>query len=203
MSKTAFEENLEARAELFKSLGHPTRLLILNLVAMRPRHGEELAAILKLKPATISFHLSKLTNVGLLNSRKDQYYQIYSLVGDPLKKTLGEVVELPQPGLMAGVEVDAYRKKVLRTFFKHGRLTQIPAQLKKWQVILEKLVEEFEPEHRYTELEVNRILLEFHEDVATLRRDLVDLGYMDRESGIYWRVIHPQSVEIENEEVTT
>jgi ArsR family transcriptional regulator len=203
MSKTAFEENLEARAELFKSLGHPARLLILNLVAMRPRHGEELAAILKLKPATISFHLAKLMNVGLLSSRKDQYYQVYSLVGDPLKKTLEEVVELPQPGLMAGVEVDAYRKKVLRTFFKHGRLTQIPAQLKKWQVILEKLVEEFEPERRYTELEVNRILLEFHEDVATLRRDLVDLGYMERESGVYWRVIHPQSVGIKNEEVTT
>lgn len=120
-----------------------------------------------------------------------------------MKKTLGEVVELPQPGLMAGVEVDAYRKKVLRTFFKHGRLTQIPARLKKWQAILEKLVEEFEPERRYTELEVNRILLEFHEGVATLRRDLVDLGYMERESGIYWRVIHPQSVGIKNEEVTT
>jgi ArsR family transcriptional regulator len=199
MSKTAFEENLEARAELFKSLGHPTRLLILNLVAMRPRHGEELAAILKLKPATISFHLAKLTNVGLLSSRKDQYYQVYSLVGDPLDKTLGEVVELPQSWLAVGVEEDAYRKKVLRTFFKHGRLTQIPAQLKKWQVILEKLVEEFEPERRYTELEVNRILLEFHEDVAALRRDLVDLGYMEREGGIYWRVSDPAEAEPQEE----
>ena len=199
MSKTVFEENLEARAELFKSLGHPARLLILNLVAMRPRHGEELAAILKLQPATISFHLAKLTNVGLLSSKKDQYYQMYSLVGDPLIKTLREVVELPQPWLMAGVEEDAYRKKVLRTFFKHGRLTQIPAQLKKWQVILEKLVEEFEPERRYTELEVNRILLEFHEDVATLRRDLVDLGYMDRESGIYWRVGGPAAAGLQEE----
>jgi DNA-binding transcriptional ArsR family regulator len=51
MSKNEFELNLEARANLFKALGHPVRLLILNLVQMKPRHGEELATILKLNPA--------------------------------------------------------------------------------------------------------------------------------------------------------
>lgn len=182
------EENLEARAELFKALGHPTRLLILNLVQMKPRHGEELAAILSLKPATISHHLAKLTSVGLLQSRKDQYYHTYSLVGDTLKKPLGDVVRLPQPELTAGAEEDAYRKKVLRTFFKHGRLTQIPAQLKKRQIILERLVEEFEPERAYTEREVNVILLDYHDDVATLRRALVGQKLMKREQGIYRRV---------------
>jgi len=34
------EQNLEARAELFKALGHPVRLLILNLIKIKPRHGE-------------------------------------------------------------------------------------------------------------------------------------------------------------------
>jgi DNA-binding transcriptional ArsR family regulator len=46
------EENLNARAELFKALGHPARLLILNLIRMKPRHGEELAVILHLSPAS-------------------------------------------------------------------------------------------------------------------------------------------------------
>jgi len=36
-------------------------------------------------------------------------------------------------------------------------------------------VKEVEPEHAYTEIEVNRILLEFHEDVATLRRGLIGM----------------------------
>ena len=54
MSKSAYEGDLEARAELLKALGHPVRLLILNLLDMKPRHGEELAAILNLQPATIS-----------------------------------------------------------------------------------------------------------------------------------------------------
>jgi DNA-binding transcriptional ArsR family regulator len=39
MSKTKSEENLEARAKLFKALGHPARLLILNLVEIKPRPG--------------------------------------------------------------------------------------------------------------------------------------------------------------------
>lgn len=182
------EENLEARAELFKALGHPTRLLILNLVQMKPRHGEELATILKLKPATISHHLAKLADVGLLEAKKDQYYQTYSLVGGVLKKTLGQVVRLPQPRLTARVEEDAYRKKVLKTFIKHGRLTQIPAQLKKRLIILEKLAEEFEPERAYTEREVNHILLDFHDDVASLRRALISSGFMERDQGNYRRL---------------
>lgn len=189
MSKTTFEENLEARAELFQALGHPVRLLILNLVRMRPRHGEELAMILKLTPATISHHLARLTSVGLLESRKDQYYQTYSLLGDVLGQTLGEMIQLPQAGLRREVEEDAYRKRVLRTFFRRGRLTRIPAQLKKRQVILEKIVQRFEPERTYSQQEVNQILVEFHEDVATLRRQLIANKLMGREKSVYRRVL--------------
>jgi biotin operon repressor len=194
MSKTTFEENLEARAQLFKALGHPVRLIILNLARDKPRHGEELAAILKLKPATISHHMSKLTEVGLLSPRKDQYYQVYSLVGEMLERKIGDVVGLPQPGLKAEVAEDAYRQKVLRTFFVRGRLKQLPAQRKKQQIVLEKIIEEFEPERRYTEMEVNQVLLEINEDVATLRRALIDYKYMNREEGIYWKVL-PEEVK--------
>ncbi len=78
------------------------------------------------------------------------------------------------------VEEDAFRKKVLATFIRHGRLTAIPAQLKKRQVILEKIAESFEPGRQYSEREVNVILLDFHDDVATLRRGLIESGLMKR-----------------------
>ena len=189
MTKSTAEQNLAARAQLFKALGHPTRLLIMNLVKIKPRHGEELATILRLKPATISHHLAILTKAGLLSSKKDQYYQTYSIVSEALDPSLEEMVTLPQPGLPTEIEEDAYRNKVLKTFFKYGRLVSIPAQLKKRQIILEKIVEEFEPDHKYTELEVNRVLVEFHDDVASLRRGLISQKLMDREKGIYWRII--------------
>jgi hypothetical protein len=187
MNKTTAEFNLEERAQLFKALGHPARLLMLNLIQQKPRHGEELAAILNLKPATISHHLAKLAEARLLTSTKDQYYQMFSLVGDVLKKPLGEIIQMPQPSLTNEVEPDAYKQKVLNTYLKHGRLTRLPAQLKKMQVILELIVQEFEPEREYTEKEVNFILLDFHEDVATLRRSLIEHKLMTRSRSIYRR----------------
>jgi hypothetical protein len=177
--------DLEKRAELFKALGHPVRLLILSLIRAKPRHGEELALILSLNPATVSHHLTLLTNAGLLSAQKDQYYQTYSLVPQVLQKPLSDLVFVSQAGMPDAVEEDAFRKKVLDTFLRHGRLTKIPAQLKKRQVILEKIAETFEPEQDYTEREVNIILLDFHDDVAALRRGLVETGLMSREQGIY------------------
>ena len=189
MSKSRFEENLEARADLFKALGHPGRLLMVNLIRMKPRHGEELAAILKLKPATISHHLAKLSQTGLVTSKKDQYYQTYSMVPALLKRSLSDLVSLPQPDIKTGVREDAYRQKVLKTFFRHGRLVGVPAQLKKRQIILEKLVEEFEPDRDYPEIEVNRVLVEFHEDVASLRREFISFKLMKRTArGVYRRI---------------
>jgi biotin operon repressor len=182
------ETDLETRANLFKALGHPTRLLILNLVKLKPRHGEELAVILNLKPATISHHITKLSKAGLLKSRKDQYYQTYSLSGNILKLPLEDLIHLPQPGLQVEVEEDAYKDKVLKTFIRRGRLIRLPAQLKKQEVVLEFIVESFEPDQTYSEREVNIILLDFHDDVAALRRGLISHKLMTRDKGIYQRV---------------
>ena len=179
--------NFEMRAEFFKALGHPVRLLILNLVQARPRHGEELALILSLNQATISHHLALLVEAGLLSSQRDQYYQTYSIQPALLQQPLKDLVFSIQAGLPARVEEDAYRKKVLATFLRYGRLVSIPAQLKKRQVILEKIAESFEPGRSYTEREVYLVLLDYHDDVATLRRGLVELGLMTRSEGIYQR----------------
>lgn len=179
------EKNLAAKALLFKALGHPTRLLMMNLVRARARHGEELAAILQLNPATVSHHLSKMAEAGLLVVHKEQYYQMYSLAEGVLRHTLDEIIRLPQPDLQMQVEGDAYREKVLGTFFKHGRLRQIPAQRKKQQIVLEYIAQEFEPGRFYEEMEVNHILVEFHDDVAWLRRSLVEHGLMSRANGRY------------------
>jgi len=104
----------------------------------------------------------------LLQSRKDQYYQTYSLSGMALDRRLADLVFMPQSGMAAHIEEDAYRNKVLKTFFRHGRLTQLPAQLKKRAIVLERIVQEFEPDRAYTEREVNQVLVEFNDDVASL-----------------------------------
>ena len=110
--------NIESRAQFFKALGHPTRLLIMKLIKSKPRHGEELALILMLNPATVSHHLSILVKARLLHAEKDQYYQVYSLESKSLNKSLAEILFVPQAGLPESIEEDAYRQKVLSTFLR-------------------------------------------------------------------------------------
>ena len=76
---------------------------------------------------------------------------------------------------------------VLRTFFRDGRLTEIPAKEAKRRIVLERIAIEFEPGMRYDEKEVNAIVGRFFNDYAALRRYLVDGGFLDREHGVYWR----------------
>ncbi len=85
-------------------------------------------------------------------------------------------------------EALASRERVLRAFLDaDGRLTAIPAKRSKRLVVLDLLARVFEPGQRYPELEVNALLRAFHDDVAALRRYLVDEGFLDRADGVYWR----------------
>jgi len=62
-----------------------------------------------------------------------------------------------------------------------------PMELLRLLVVLERLALELEPGVHHLEAEVNEILGRFHEDVASLRRALVDEGFLDRSAGEYWR----------------
>jgi hypothetical protein len=77
--------------------------------------------------------------------------------------------------------------KVLRTFFRDGCLVRVPAKHAQKLIVLDRLAQEFEVGVRIPERQVNARLRRFHDDVAALRRYLVDEGFLDRESGQYWR----------------
>ncbi len=76
---------------------------------------------------------------------------------------------------------------ILGHFLKDGRLKVIPAKAAKRRIVLDHLVQMFEPGHRYSEAEVNNLLAPVHPDVAALRRYLIDEGLMERADGFYWR----------------
>lgn len=94
--------------------------------------------------------------------------------------------ERPAPDPTGDAPEDEAR--VLRTYLRAGRLTRVPAQRAKKLVVLDRLAQEFDVGLRYSERQVNAILRRFHPDVASLRRYLVDEGFLDREpGGDYWR----------------
>ncbi len=95
------------------------------------------------------------------------------------------------PAVAAGVDLDAYDRKVLNTYMTpDGHLKDFPVQQKKMEAVLRYAVKLFEPGKRYTEKQVNEILFQMNEDMARLRRNLVEFGLMKRQGGggEYWRV---------------
>ncbi len=76
--------------------------------------------------------------------------------------------------------------KTLRAFFDGDRLLSIPAQHAKRITILHYLAETaFERKRKYPEKELNQILALRHPDAASLRRYLVDEGFMTRKNSVY------------------
>jgi DNA-binding transcriptional ArsR family regulator len=63
----------------FKALADSSRLKIVGLLAQRPYTVEQLAAMLDLRPSTVSHHLSRLTEAGLVSARAEGYYSVYQL----------------------------------------------------------------------------------------------------------------------------
>jgi hypothetical protein len=94
--------------------------------------------------------------------------------------------EPPDPAVVEG-PWSAEEIEVLTRFFEGSRLKEIPAVASKRLIVLERLVQEFEPGVRYDERSVNRLLQLFHPDYAALRRYLVDHGMLTRAEGVYWR----------------
>jgi hypothetical protein len=72
-------------------------------------------------------------------------------------------------------------------FVRDGRLTALPARNPMIEAACAFLVERFERDRLYEEREVNEILAGDSPDPATLRRLLVDRGYLGRSRGTYWR----------------
>ena len=178
----------EAEAiKLFKCLADKSRLQILKSLAQEDMYVERLAERLGLTPATISFHLKKLADAGAVSAYRTQYYTMYALCRDVFLSRILDIIctESDEAGLQAQRE-QAYRQRVIDSFFEYGKLKSIPAQRKKERIILEEIAKAFEAGRVYTEREVNIIIADFHDDFCTLRRDMIGEGLMARENGSYW-----------------
>ena len=86
----------------------------------------------------------------------------------------------------------AEEEKIIASVFssvKPLKLKIFSAKEKKKIVILRRIATQFLPGRKYTEKEVNAILKEIYEDYATLRRYLIEYGFMKRsdDGREYWK----------------
>lgn len=172
--------------KLFKCLADKSRLQILKSLAAEDMYVERLAERLNLTPSTVSFHLKKLSDAGAVVSYKSQYYMMYSLRKTVFETTILDIIQEESDEAALQAQRDAaYRQKVIDSFFEYGRLKVIPAQRKKKRIILEEIAKAFATDVVYTEKQVNEVILNYHEDVCTIRRDMISEKLMEREDGQY------------------
>ena len=82
------EDDAEMTASVFKALGDPSRVRILNLLATagRPVCVCELTPQLELSQPTVSFHLKKLLEAGLLEREQRGVWAYFSVRRDALER---------------------------------------------------------------------------------------------------------------------
>jgi predicted transcriptional regulator len=201
----------------FKALADENRLKVAILLSQRKYNVGELAEVLGLTAPTISHHLGKLREVGLVNLETAGNTHNYKLNDEMFTAVRDNLFNAPMMAVMNEhilthgsaahyrekaeqertrseawideLDVDDFDRKVLRDYTDHGRLTMIPTRQKKLMAVLRWLATKFAPGVKYTEPEVNAILREIHADFARLRRELIDTRFLQREGGggMYWR----------------
>jgi ArsR family transcriptional regulator len=93
------DEEAAATARLFKALADPHRVRIVNLLATtgEPACGCDLEEPLGLSQPTVSFHLKKLADAGLLDREKRGVWAYWSLNHEAARR-VGEVLRLTREG---------------------------------------------------------------------------------------------------------
>jgi hypothetical protein len=177
--------------ELLRALADTERLAVAGALARAPATASELASSLDLPLARVRRHLTRLSRVGLAQVETDR--RTWRLIPEALRQAALEVGPPREAGLALGA---AYQEEeaVLKSYFRGGRLVEIPAKQSKRMIVLTRIALEFEAGVTYPERAVNEMLERFHPDFASLRRFLVDEGLLSRDRGRYWRSGGPVDV---------
>ncbi|GAA3428102.1 ArsR/SmtB family transcription factor [Streptosporangium sandarakinum] len=77
----------KAKAELFRLLGHPVRIRVLELLQDGPMPVRDLLAAIEVEPTGLSQHLAVLRRSGMVSAHRDGSTMVYELSG-------GDVAEL-------------------------------------------------------------------------------------------------------------
>ncbi|KYG65763.1 hypothetical protein AZI86_01415 [Bdellovibrio bacteriovorus] len=165
---------------ILKALSDESRLSIYQLLIERNAYIEVISERLKLAPSTVSFHLKKLNEVGLVTSYRDQYYTIYSAKTDVLELSVKQLLSQAKVDLKAqDKEEEQFKEKTLKSFFKYGKLIKIPTQKKKREWVLEKVSHSFQGKKSYSLEKAQQILAEIYaEDPGLLLKELQTAGHL-------------------------
>ena len=95
----------EARADIIKSLAHPSRLFMVDTLNTGPRTVGELTEMIGADTSTVSKHLSVLKNAGIVEDEKKGTTVFYSLKCPCILEFIGCVEEVIESNTKAQLEI--------------------------------------------------------------------------------------------------
>ena len=78
----------EAKADLFRTLGHPVRIRVLELLSEKDHAVHELLADIAIEPSALSQQLAVLRRTGLVRQRREGGEVVYSLLVEDVRQLL-------------------------------------------------------------------------------------------------------------------
>lgn len=169
----------------FKALADGTRLQLAGQLARGATTPQALATALNLRLPVVLAQLAHLEALGLVSPQANGRYKLRL----DRVHTLAARVHTAPPQPAVEDTADAFERQVFLTFLNpDGSIRAFPTQDKKFLVILRYVRDQFDRERHYTEKEVNTLIKRLHPDSATLRRCMVENGWMARANGEYWRM---------------
>lgn len=123
------------------------------------------------------------------------YLAILGLVEKSSKKEIREeFVKLHSGATMLDERYEvtnSEQDQIIKTYFdtfEPLKLKSFPTKEKRKIVVLRKISTIFQPGKKYSEIQINNILKEVYADIATLRRYLIEYGFMERTKDCkeYW-----------------
>ena len=150
-----------------------------------------------------------IRNHRFVLKEKERQARVFLTLMELLKERSGKFSGLIPPHDTARMVDDRYsiteeeNEKTLKKFFHqglNGPLRTFDMKEKSKLVVLRHIAGRFDPGRTYSEKEVNEILKGVYGDFATLRRYLVEYGFMDRKSdgSRYWLKQEDQGRSEEN-----
>ena len=95
----------QLKAEFFKTLGHPARIRVLELLSQRDHSVAEMLPEVGIEPTNLSQQLAVLRRAGLVTTRKEGSAVIYSLTSPVVAELLAVARRIMTEVLTGQVEL--------------------------------------------------------------------------------------------------
>jgi Trp operon repressor len=155
---------------------------------------KEVAAKLGVAPSTIRNHRYKLRE-------KEKQGKLFLAMMELLSKNINKKINKLDKDVIWDAHktattlddryniTDKERKDTIATYIdEHGALKTYPSKEKKKVIVLSEITKNFSKGKTYSEKEINRVLQRIYEDYVSIRRALVEYGFIERtnDCSSYW-----------------